>query len=43
MKGKLKKELKSAFQAPPPTGKEQFLNQLRYPKNLLSGIPFGSA
>lgn len=32
MKGKLKKELKSAFQAPPPTGKEQFLNQLRYPK-----------
>lgn len=32
MNGNFKKELKSAFQAPPPTGKERFLNQLRYPK-----------
>ena len=32
MNGKFKTALKSAFQAPPPTDKEQFLKQLRYPK-----------
>ncbi len=32
MNGNLKKELKSVFHAPPPTGKELFLKQLRYPK-----------
>lgn len=32
MNQNLKKELKSAFEAPPPTGKEHFLKQLRYPK-----------
>lgn len=32
MKGKLKKELRTAFEAPAPTDKEHFLKQLRYPK-----------
>lgn len=32
MNGELKKELKTAFEAPSPKGKELFLKQLRYPK-----------
>ena len=32
MKGKLKKELRAAFEAPAPTDKEDFLKQLSYPK-----------
>lgn len=32
MNEKLKKELKAAFRVPLPRGKEQFLQQLRYPK-----------
>ena len=32
MNRKLKKELKAAFEAPFPTGRELFLKQLRYPK-----------
>jgi len=45
MNRNLKKELKSSFQAPPPTDRERFLKQLRYPKItyrefLLAQLPY---